>query len=389
MMPSAVFLDQRALPRSQSRKIGAIAPAAEEGMPAVIRARIVYLLASAALLAACAPVATSQPDALYRINHDGTDLTRVLAHPRHSYWGPAWSPDGTQIVLSRFVPGAHNTQLYLVRADGTAVTPLTQNGRNNYFPAWSPDGRKIAFLSQAGDNVDSAEIYTITVDTRRERQLTRNTAQEYGSSWSPDGRVIVFGSQRDGSWQIYTMDADGRNQAALPVAAHGNAPVWAPDGRQIAFTSDRDGDDDIYVMDRDGRNQRNLTQNDAWDDQPAWAPDGRTLAFTSDRDGAAGIYTIEVATGEVERVTSARGLVAGFASWSVDSQQLVFHGHVVPSGWRSTFAQYAGTIIAMTAGAVALGWLGIRWWRHAGTDSRGRRAASTGRSSRLALAAHR
>jgi Tol biopolymer transport system component len=334
----------------------------EGRMRAILRPLMLILVAFIILVVARATFATTSPEALYRINVDGTNLTPLLADADYAYWGPAWSPDGTHIAFARFAPG-RSSDLYLMRADGTQVTQLTNNGRSNYFPAWAPDGQWIAFLSQEGSNVDTAEIFTITVDTREEVQLTQNTAQEYGSSWSPDGRVIMFGSKRDGMWQIYTMQADGSNQLPLPVAAHGNAPVWAPDGQRITFISDRDGDDDVYIMETDGRNQQNLTQNAAWDDQPAWAADGRTIAFASDRHGAASIYTIDVATSEVTHLTSMSDFVAGFPSWSADHHHLVFQAQRVPQGWRAVLAHNVGAIMVAIVGAVALGWLAGRWWR--------------------------
>ena len=43
-----------------------------------------------------------------------------------------------------------------------------------------------------------------------------------------------------------------------------------PDGTKIAFTSDRDGDYEIYSMNADGTNQVNLTNNAGHDGDPSW-----------------------------------------------------------------------------------------------------------------------
>ena len=58
----------------------------------------------------------------------------------------------------------------------------------------------------------------------------------------------------------------------------------APTRAQIAFTANRDGSWDIYAMDADGKNQRNLTNNPARDRMPKWSPDGRRIASVSNRD---------------------------------------------------------------------------------------------------------
>ena len=48
--------------------------------------------------------------------------------------------------------------------------------------------------------------------------------------------------------------------------------VWAqvPTKAQIAFHSDRDGNFEIYVMDADGKNQRNLTNHPYGNFFPDW-----------------------------------------------------------------------------------------------------------------------
>ncbi len=38
-----------------------------------------------------------------------------------------------------------NSEIYVMNADGTNPTRLTDNPAEDILPAWSPDGRKIAF----------------------------------------------------------------------------------------------------------------------------------------------------------------------------------------------------------------------------------------------------
>ena len=81
---------------------------------------------------------------------------------------------------------------------------------------------------------------------------------------------IAFASDRDGNYEIYVMDTDGRNQRRLTEnPAHDLQPSWSPDGEHIAFVSDRDGNQEIYVMDADGKNQRRLTRNGSPDTDPS------------------------------------------------------------------------------------------------------------------------
>lgn len=263
---------------------------------------------------------------LYAMNADGTRQTRLTISADQGGWGSAWSPDGSKIVFSSLSSSSAGTyvELYLMNADGSGRTQLTNSQRGNYLPAWSPDGSRIAFISQIG-STDTAEVHVINVDGSDERELTTNEAWEYGVSWSPDSTQLVFGSDRDGAWQIYTMNADGSDQKPLPNPAHGNAPDWSPDGKQIVFTSDRDGEDEIFVMEADGSNQTRLTASDVWVDNPHWSPDGRQIIFSSRPDGPDDIFVMDADGTHVRNLTQSSG--GGFmflAAWSPDGKTILY-----------------------------------------------------------------
>ena len=64
-------------------------------------------------------------------------------------------------------------------------------------------------------------------------------------------------------------------------------PVWSPDGRRIAFLSRRDGSKEVYVVNADGSGQRRLTRDARFPATPAWSPDGRQIAFEGGPDAPA------------------------------------------------------------------------------------------------------
>src|SRR5215217_9113271 len=43
------------------------------------------------------------------------------------------------------LPSDGTTEIYVMNADGSAVTRLTEDPQGEYQPTWSPDGTKIAF----------------------------------------------------------------------------------------------------------------------------------------------------------------------------------------------------------------------------------------------------
>ena len=92
---------------------------------------------------------------------------------------------------------------------------------------------------------------------------------------------IVFSSNRDGDWDIYSMDANGNNLVQLTDhPASDEYPGCSPNGRRIAFISERHGPLELYVMDRDGNNVIRLTNSDSREGRPSWSADGTKIAFS-------------------------------------------------------------------------------------------------------------
>jgi hypothetical protein len=166
-------------------------------------------------------------------------------------------------------------------ADGSGQTRLTYNPVDHdkdRDSRWSPDGKKIAFASSFRDvngHDLKGEIYVMNADGTNTTRLTNNIDFDRSPSWSPDGEKIAFTSDRDGNTEIYVMNAtDGSGQTNISNSpAREYYPSWSPDGEKIAFTSDRDGNTEIYVMNAtDGTNTTRLTYNPTTDSHPDWAP---------------------------------------------------------------------------------------------------------------------
>ena len=241
---------------------------------------------------------------IYVMNADGSDVTRLTDDGAYD-WLPSWSPDGQRIAFGSRRSG--NSEIYVMNADGSGVTRLTYS-EASWGPSWSPNGRRIAFSSWDGTDgisVMDADGWAVT-------RLANSESFEPDPSWSPDGRRIAFES----SGEIYVMDTDGSDVTQLTdndVSDY--SPSWSPDGRRIAFESFRDGKPEIYVMDADGSGVTRLTDNEARDEDPSWSPDGRNIVFVSNRDGDYEIYVMNADGSGVTRLTYSEA--ANFdPSWS-------------------------------------------------------------------------
>jgi TolB protein len=175
------------------------------------------------------------------------------------------------------------------------------------MPSWSPDGTRIAFASERATHGkpekggDYFKIWVINPDGTNPVVLTsKSKGNDTEPSWSPLENKIAFVSDRDGTNEIYRMNADGSNQIALTTGSGyggSSTPSWSPDGSKIAFSSADGGwsstSHEIYVMDSAGGGRVQLTSNYSFDGQPGWSPDGATIVFASGRTGNMEIWAMD------------------------------------------------------------------------------------------------
>ena len=216
------------------------------------------------------------PRDLYVMGSDGNNVIR-LTNNNFFEGRPSWSPDGTKIAFSEFRVG--NWDIYAMDADGDSRTRLTQHKMDDLFPSWSPDGSKITFVYGGGGDFGSYHIYVMNADGKGRRNLTDDIIDltlSYSPTWSPDGKKIVFSSRRILTLRdIYVMTAEGKRLKRLTKEEGFNKrPVYSPDGTRIAFESNRDGDYNVYLMDTNGRGTVKLSRTPPGTENrsPSWLP---------------------------------------------------------------------------------------------------------------------
>ena len=84
---------------------------------------------------------------------------------------------------------------------------------------------KMAFFSNRDGNY---EIYVMNADGSAQTRVTNNSGDDTYPTWSPDGAKIALTTRRHGNSAIYLMNADGSGQTRLTDTAASNSD---PPGR--------------------------------------------------------------------------------------------------------------------------------------------------------------
>ncbi len=131
----------------------------------------------------------------------------------------AWSPDGERMALVLYHGG--NSEIYIIGADGRNLTRLTRNKVWDQSPNWSPDGTEIVFCRYARSwkeiGCHNTDIWVMNADGTQQRKLTCDEgkpswalfANEDDPAWSPDGQKIYFVDWTMSPERIFIMNANG------------------------------------------------------------------------------------------------------------------------------------------------------------------------------------
>ncbi len=223
------------------------------------------------------------------------------------------------VASSRAAPSTPGKfQLYAVErsnlAQLTKLTPATDTASAS-DPAFSPDGSRVAFVSQRDGN---AEIYVMNADGTGTTRISNDPQPDGRPSFMPDGQSLVFHSSRTaGKQEIWAVNVDGTALTQLTRDSVNSSPAVSPDGQIIAYVSTRNKDGDIWLMNRDGTNQRQFTRSPQQrESEPRFLRDGTLVYLAERREGNRTVQQViraDLATGATTAITGTDLAIASFA----------------------------------------------------------------------------
>ena len=313
------------------------------------RLAVAAIVASTALATAAATVEATPPGVNGRIafmrdtghlqiwtsNPDLSAAVQITSEDADSGFA-VWSPDGKRLAFdstrSDLDPddGSFINDVFLMDADGSNVSKLSESAGFSGEPAWSPDGTWIAFSSDRGVYPPQQAIYVIRPDgtgMRRVTALPPTTSWQGSPRFSPDGRKLVFTEFRSGNIlknrregamagatsALFTINVDGTGLRQItPWGNNAGDADWSPDGKRLVFETvfaHIGNMASVYVVDADGQHLTNLTHDKGITGtgnfdalrletsfDPVWSPDGSKILYSRDLLTAAGEFTTGLQT---------------------------------------------------------------------------------------------
>jgi eukaryotic-like serine/threonine-protein kinase len=186
----------------------------------------------------------------------------------------AVSPDATRLAAA--VADGTRTDLWVASLDSGAATRLTHDGING-APVWAPDGRSLFFAKRVNG---SYEIWTRDADAAS--APTRVLAADGHAvplSSSASGHGLLFSqATAESGLDIWMMPAAGGSPRPLVRTAFDEtAAVLSPDGRFVAYQSNESGRWDVHLM-RLGDGRRAVVSPDGGV-APAWEREGLRIRY--------------------------------------------------------------------------------------------------------------
>ncbi len=123
-------------------------------------------------------------------------------------------------------------------AEGGAAQRLTENEAGDYGPAWSPDGTEIAFTSWRDNN---KEIYVLPATGGQARNLTGHPADDedpaWAAGWLGSGLCLLARrgcpDRQSQCGNLPTDLADGSTERLTDNPWPDQDPAWDVEGRLV------------------------------------------------------------------------------------------------------------------------------------------------------------
>ena len=236
---------------------------------------------------------SSTPEKLAFIQLQENDIIEsALDETPAAFQTPAWSPDGSRIVLTRELDG--EKEIILTDSSGTYEKTLGTFGLNAAV-GWSSDSTKVAYI-EGTRSINTGTLGKLhVVDLETDQKITTEEDSVLAFFWSPNGKKLAYfvpvlvdgsgsGSQSDSgqaanqfllqlnmldiatneTHELFTYQPTDQFLSILPYFDQYNQSVtiWSPDNNNLVLSFlDAEGTPGIAIAAASGQMQPRLLTN--------------------------------------------------------------------------------------------------------------------------------
>ncbi len=183
-------------------------------------------------------------------------------------------------------------EIFSVPSENGSIINITQDsGSRDKDGVWSPCGKKIAYFS---DKDGEYNLYIIDSEGKTKPVKLTNFKKGYRHyiKWSPDGKKIAFADQ---TLSLYYIDLKTKKITKVDKAEYQNIDIdqdekaiydfnWSSDSRYLAYSKmDSDFITKIYIYSLADKKVHCVSGDLFNDFEPVFTPDGKYLLFVSNR----------------------------------------------------------------------------------------------------------
>lgn len=211
---------------------------------------------------------------IFTAKPDGSKLKRLTDTPGYDAEATV-SKDGKKIVFTSVRDG--DLDIYSMDIDGKNVKRLTNELGYDGGPFFSPDGTKIVYrsfhpktrkeveryrnrLSKNLIEPNVFEIWIMDADGSNKTRISNLGAASFAPYFHPDGKRIIFASnyfaedKRKRNFDLLMINTDGTGLERITTfESFDGFPMFSPDGKKLVFASNRNaakrGDTNVFIAD--------------------------------------------------------------------------------------------------------------------------------------------